>query len=80
MAPQPWRPGRQLGVIVESGGVALADAQDAFLDSGRPVWKRIVWSLPSEHDARVMEALERVRATEVREELVRLGVRDLLFN
>ncbi|KAG8680330.1 hypothetical protein FRC08_016380, partial [Ceratobasidium sp. 394] len=70
--PQLQRSGQRLD-IVESGGAALVDAQDAFIDSNRAVWTRIVWSLPSEHDARVLEVLERVGRREVREELAQLG-------
>ncbi|KAG8733480.1 hypothetical protein FRC12_018877, partial [Ceratobasidium sp. 428] len=66
--------GRRSLEVVESGGTALADAQEAFIDSTRAVWTRIVWSLPSEHDARVLEVLERMRSREVRYELARLGV------
>ncbi|KAG8694178.1 hypothetical protein FRC09_010017 [Ceratobasidium sp. 395] len=66
--------GRRSLEVVESGGTALADAQEAFIDSTRAVWTRIVWSLPSEHDARVLEVLERMRSREVRYELARLGL------
>ncbi|KAG9085190.1 hypothetical protein FRC06_003709 [Ceratobasidium sp. 370] len=71
--PPPPRLGQRPD-IVESGGAALVDAQDAFIDSRRAVWTRIVWSLPSEHDARVLEVLERIGKRDVRDELARLGV------
>ncbi|KAG9124201.1 hypothetical protein FRC07_012433 [Ceratobasidium sp. 392] len=72
--PQPLRSGRAIELIAESGGAALVDAQEAFIDSTRAVWTRIVWSLPSEHDMRVLEILERIGRREIRDELVRLGV------
>ncbi|QRV95880.1 Asp domain protein [Ceratobasidium sp. AG-Ba] len=71
--PMAWRPGRALNVV-ESGGAALADAQEAFIDSRRAVWTRIIWSLPSEHDERVMEVLARIGRSGVQEDLARIGV------
>ncbi|KAB5588658.1 hypothetical protein CTheo_7896 [Ceratobasidium theobromae] len=64
--------------IVESGGVALVEAQDAFTNSRRPVWTRILWSVPSEHDSGVRKIISKLGQKEVAEGLASLGVRKYL--
>lgn len=72
--PHPWASRPPRFDIVESGGLALADAQDAFTDSRRAVWTRIVWSLPVEHDVGARGLMDRVGERDVAEGLAKLGV------
>lgn len=72
--PHPWKSRTHKIEVVESGGLALADAQNAFTDSRRAVWTRIVWSLPSEHDVGAHEVLARIDRGDVSESLAQLGV------
>lgn len=75
--PRPWtiQPRTE---IVESGGTALADAQDAFTNSKRAVWTRILWTFPSEHDTRAQMVLSKVESKGVAEGLASFGVRNYL--
>ena len=54
--------------------MALVDAQDAFTDSRRAVWTRIVWSLPVELDIGARGLIGRVGERDVAEGLAQLGV------
>ncbi|KAF8599183.1 hypothetical protein BDV93DRAFT_315489 [Ceratobasidium sp. AG-I] len=76
--PHPWASRPPRFDIVESGGLALVNAQDAFTDSRRAVWTRIVWSLPVELDTGARALLGRVGERDVAEELAKLGVKRYL--
>ncbi|KAH7325222.1 hypothetical protein B0J17DRAFT_682731 [Rhizoctonia solani] len=46
--------------IVESGGSALSEAQDALTNTKRAAWTRILWTVPLEHDPAAQLVLSKV--------------------
>ncbi|CAE6398800.1 unnamed protein product [Rhizoctonia solani] len=63
--------------IVQSGGDALSKAQDAFTNSNRAVWTRILWSVPLEYDPSAQRVLSKITSKDVVEGLSLLAITDL---
>ncbi|KEP50990.1 Asp domain protein [Rhizoctonia solani 123E] len=64
--------------IVESGGSALSEAQDALTNDRRPVWTRILWTVPLEHNPAAQLVLSKIACREVVEGLSVLAIRRYL--
>ncbi|CAE6401687.1 unnamed protein product [Rhizoctonia solani] len=64
--------------IVESGGNALSEAQDALTNTKRPVWTRVLWTVPLEHDHAAQMVLSKFTHNEVVEEMSVLAIRNYL--
>ncbi|KAG8702430.1 hypothetical protein FRC11_011488 [Ceratobasidium sp. 423] len=73
--PQPYhRTPRPQIEIVESGGSALSEAQDAFTNSRRAVWTRMLWTVPLEHDPGAQMVLSKITKRDAVEGLSLLAV------
>ncbi|CAE6482872.1 unnamed protein product [Rhizoctonia solani] len=64
--------------IIESGGSALSDAQDALTNAKRPAWTRILWTVPLEHDPAAQLVLSKVTHRGAVEALSLLAIRSYL--
>ncbi|CAE6449319.1 unnamed protein product [Rhizoctonia solani] len=64
--------------IVESGGSALSEAQDAFTNSKRAVWTRILWTVPLEYDPAAQRVLSTITHKDTAEGLSLLAIRSYL--
>jgi hypothetical protein len=60
--------------VIESGGSALSEAQDAFTNSKRAVWTRILWTVPLEYDPTAQRVLSKITHKDAAEGLSLLAV------
>ncbi|KAJ1304081.1 hypothetical protein OPQ81_008485 [Rhizoctonia solani] len=74
----PLESSRSELAVIESGGSALSEVQDAFTDSRRAVWNRILWTVPLEHDPEVQRLLSKIAWRDAVEGLSRLAIRNYL--
>ncbi|KDN37831.1 hypothetical protein RSAG8_09885, partial [Rhizoctonia solani AG-8 WAC10335] len=78
-SPEPrYKASRTQVEIVESGGSALSGAQDALTNSRRPVWTRILWTVPLEHDPVAQLVLSKLTRRDAVEGLSVLAIRNYL--
>ncbi|CAE7144418.1 unnamed protein product [Rhizoctonia solani] len=79
VSPESRSKGSRAGVdIVESGGSALSEAQDALTNSRRPVWTRILWTVPLEHYPVAQRVLAKITHRDAVDRLSVLAIQNYL--